>query len=547
MHPPQRSTVASELLTVALFCAFLFFFGLNAFGLVGADEPRYAQVAREMLGRRDWVTPVLGGQAWLEKPVLYYWQAMAAYALFGVRDWAARIPSALDASVMLAAVFLFFRRFRPGSQLDAALVTASSAAVIGFARAAATDMPLAAMLTIALLAWFAWFEAGRRLHLALFYFFLALAALAKGPVAITLAAIVILAFALSGRDLLPARRSLWLPGMLLFCLVALPWYVLVQLRNPEFARVFLLEHNLARFATNLYRHHQPFWYYAPVLLLSLVPWTVIAIFAAIAAVRPGLPETRAATSHASFSRFLLIWGVVPVVFFSLSQSKLPGYILPAVPAWAMLAVEQMRGRSRLHPALLLLHSAVAAGLLVPALLAPALILRAGAAPAVVWTAVFFAAFLFAGMALTLLKRGLAVLRFVTLVPVILAVAVLLRLAGPTLDQALSARTVARDLASFDSHQLPIAVFHASRETEYGLAFYRNQRVERYERAQVPRGEHLLVAPAGSSAELNALLAPRRLSRLGALDAQQLEYFWVQAAEAAHSNVPAPGGPLHHHP
>src|SRR6201993_4674804 len=114
-----------ELLIVLAVCGFTFFFGLAHFGLVGADEPRYAQIAREMLARHDWITPTLDGKPWLEKPALYYWQAMLAYRMFGVSDWAARVPSAVDATLMVVAVYLFLKRFRPGFQLDGALMTAS--------------------------------------------------------------------------------------------------------------------------------------------------------------------------------------------------------------------------------------------------------------------------------------------------------------------------------------------------------------------------------------------------------------------------------------
>src|ERR1700720_1093619 len=97
----------TEGLLLAAFCGFLFYFVLAYFGLVGADEPRYAQVAREMLARHDWITPTLGGQPWLEKPALYYWQTMIAYSLFGVSDWAARLASAVDATLMVVAVYFF--------------------------------------------------------------------------------------------------------------------------------------------------------------------------------------------------------------------------------------------------------------------------------------------------------------------------------------------------------------------------------------------------------------------------------------------------------
>src|ERR1700683_5730449 len=111
-----------------------------------------------MLAGHYWITPTLVGQSWLEKPPLYYWQAMLAYGIFGVSDWAARLPSAVDATLMVVATYLFLKRFRPGFQLDGALMTASAAGGIGFARAASTDMPLAAMFTIAMLAWDAWYE-----------------------------------------------------------------------------------------------------------------------------------------------------------------------------------------------------------------------------------------------------------------------------------------------------------------------------------------------------------------------------------------------------
>ena len=124
---PQTRT---DLLLLVAFCGFLFFYGLGAFGLIGADEPRYAQVAREMLERSDWVTPTLLGKPWLEKPVLYYWQAMLSFRAYGITDQAARLPAAFDAAMLIAAIYFFLRRFRPGSELDGVFITASCAAVV---------------------------------------------------------------------------------------------------------------------------------------------------------------------------------------------------------------------------------------------------------------------------------------------------------------------------------------------------------------------------------------------------------------------------------
>ena len=275
----------TDVLLLAGFCAFLFFYGAGQFGLIGADEPRYAQVAREMLERHDWITPMLGGHAWLEKPPLYYWQAMLAYSVLGVSDVAARVPAAIDATLLVIAVYLFFRRFRRGVEVDAALITASCAGVVGYARAASMDMALAAAFAIGMLAWWAWRESGKRVYLALFYLCMALGMLAKGPVAPFLAAVVIVLFAAAARELRLIVRTLWLPGILLFCVIALPWYFAVQMRNPQFFREFILEHNLARFSSDLYHHRQPFWYYLPVTALALVPWTVFVIAAFVESVR----------------------------------------------------------------------------------------------------------------------------------------------------------------------------------------------------------------------------------------------------------------------
>src|SRR5258708_19252847 len=215
---------------------------------------------------------------------------MLTSSLFGLRDWAPRIPSALDALFMFFVIYFFLRGFRRGIELDAALITASCAGVIGYARAASMDMALASAFTIGMLAWWAWRETAKRTYLVLFYAFLALATLAKGPVAPLLGAVVILAYAAMARDLRSALKTLWLSGILIFCVIALPWYVAVQMRNPQFFREFILEHNLARFSSNLYHHIEPFWYYLPVAALTLLPWTVFVAVAFLPSIRTAWPD-----------------------------------------------------------------------------------------------------------------------------------------------------------------------------------------------------------------------------------------------------------------
>jgi 4-amino-4-deoxy-L-arabinose transferase-like glycosyltransferase len=529
-----HSRLLLDWLLLAGFCMFLFFYGLAYFGLVGADEPRYAQIAREMLARHDWITPTLGGKPWLEKPALYYWQAMLAYRVFGASDWAARLPSAIDATVMVFAVYLFLRRFRPGFELDGALMTASLAGVIGFARAASTDMPLSAAFAIALLAWSGWYESGNKSYLALFYSCLALGALAKGPVAPFLAAAIIIVFALAIRKASFIKRTLWFPGITLFLAVMLPWYIAVQIRNPELFRVFFLQHNLARFGTNLFHHARPVWYFVPVLLLGLIPWTMFVVAAALDAVRAWWKQEGPVRANQSLNIFLVIWMIVPVAFFSLSQSKLPGYILPALPAAALLIAEYLRSRvaagERSDILLSGLHAIVGALPIIPAMMLPFIIFQ-HRVPWGNWAevSVAFAAVLAIGITLTLrAKAGLRMLRLVTLVPVVLCVAAILRLGAPSLDVTLSARSLAGQITRADSRRLPLAVLLVSRETEYGLQFYRNQNIARYESGQVPSGEHLVVAPEGLRKGVEKRVAGRRVTYLGSFAAQGLDYYWVGA-------------------
>ncbi len=176
-------------------------FGGDRLGLVGADEPRYAQIAREMLNVHDQacdalhaellprsyhltdvqksyqclmagtVTPILYGLPWLEKPALYYWRAMSFFREFGVSDWSARLPSTSGSAFLILMIFLHMRRFRPGGHLDAALITLSTIAMLGFSRGASTDMQLAAPFSIGMLGWYAWYETGKKFWLFDLYFF----------------------------------------------------------------------------------------------------------------------------------------------------------------------------------------------------------------------------------------------------------------------------------------------------------------------------------------------------------------------------------------
>jgi 4-amino-4-deoxy-L-arabinose transferase-like glycosyltransferase len=554
-----------EALTLFWFTAFFFFYGLvpvfggAALGLVGADEPRYAQVAREMLARNDFVTPILYGQPWLEKPALYYWRAMFAFKEFGIHDWSARLPSASFAFTLVVLVYLHMRRFRPGGQLDAALLTASCAGMIAFSRGASTDMQLAAPFCIGMLGWYAWYETDSKFWLFDLYFFVGAATLAKGPIAPFMAIAIILSFTALRREWSLLRRSVWIPGVILYFAMVLPWFIAVQRRNPIFLRVFFLQHNLERFATDLYKHEQGAWYYLPVMLLGLTPWAVIAIAALADAVQGSFAEWRARRAKFryighhragdAFPEFLVLWALFPIVFFSFSKSKLPGYVLPSLPPLTILAGDYLNRKRHkgLQPWLLVTHAALTGILTAAVLLLPHRLQDPGAVP----PASAVAAACLAGLGATILilvvvaRFGIQRLRIATLVPIVMLLFFLLGVGpffgiGPVpgskaiaqiIDETYSARPLYRMLKPILQPGEPLAVYQVRRDMEYGLSFYREKQVVNYEengRPKVPDQRHILVARESYAADLRHILQGRSYEPLFTYPEQGLIIYSVAA-------------------
>ncbi len=575
-HPSFAMVLESA--TLCFFTIFFLFYGLvpifggDGLGLVGADEPRYAQIAREMLRRHDYITPILYGKPWLEKPALYYWRAMLSFREFGVHDWAARLPSGSFAFALVVLIFLHIRRFRPGGQLDAALITASCAGIIAFARGASTDMQLAAPFCIGMLGWYAWYETDKKFWLFDLYFFNGAATLAKGPVAPFLALAIIFTFIALRREWSLLRRTVWVPGILLYLAMVLPWYIAVSKRNPQFLRVFFLEHNLQRFATNRYEHDQPIWFYFAVMLLALMPWTVVALRALADGMVQSVNEWRARRAkdryigHArwgdAFPEFLVLWTLFPVIFFSLSRSKLPGYVLPSIPPLTILTgdyLNRLRQREEgIHPWLLLLHAALAGITVTLVLLLPWFIVHVSGVPPlrtlVAASSTGLASFM---LIIVIVGRfGVRRLRIATTIPMIVLLFFLFGV-GPFLglglvsgskrtiqlvDYAYSARPLARILAQMAKPEEPVAVYRVRRDVEYGLSFYRNGQVLDYDRGGVPAGEHILVVRESAAPDLRILLAQRSYQPLFSYPAQHLSVYQIDAqASPVSAPVRTPGG------
>ena len=347
----RRGTVLALLALIGL-CLLAFFNGLGGLGLMDKTEGLFVEVPRQMLLSGDWVTPRWNGEIFFDYPVWGYWMVALSFRLFGISEGAARLPAAFAASATVLALFAVVLLIAPAAEQPSrrigratlgATVLALNPGWVGWGRSSVTDMFLASGIALALLGFvLAWCAADRpglrRIgHVAL-ALFCGIAVLAKGPVGLLLPGLVIIGFLLLKRQLLAeVRRTPWLPLLALFFGVTLPWYAAATAANgTTFIGRFLGFSNLERFTSVLYSHPGPPWFYLPWVVVLLLPWSLF-LPVAIARLRIWRPAVwRAPAGPADLPLLAAVWLVVIVAFFSAAATKLPGYILPAVPGGLLL-------------------------------------------------------------------------------------------------------------------------------------------------------------------------------------------------------------------
>ena len=322
-----RRTILLLLAAVALF--FLYFFGLTRAGLIGPDEPRYAAIGRAMAATGDWITPRLWGAPWFEKPALLYWMTAAGFKLGLGNDLAPRLPVAMASVAFLIYFFFALRReFGDRAAWYSTAILSTSAGWVAYSRVAITDLPMSAAFAAAMLVIRLAIRDEPRATASRFLAagaLLGLAVLAKGLVPLVLFIPALWFLRRRFRDL----ALLFLAALV----IAAPWYSLVTLRNgTPFLQDFLWNHHFGRFLNSTLQHQQPVWFYVPVLLAGLFPWTPLVGL---------LPDTRLFRDRRA--QFLLAWFLWGLVFFSASRNKLPGYLLPLLPPAAALIGVALRG------------------------------------------------------------------------------------------------------------------------------------------------------------------------------------------------------------
>jgi 4-amino-4-deoxy-L-arabinose transferase-like glycosyltransferase len=306
--------------------------------LIHPDEGRYATISLGMLQSGDWITPRLDGLLYFEKPALPYWLGALSFRFFGVNEYAARLWPALSGFLSIVLVGLTARRLW-GSEAGhlTALVMGSSCWVMANSHFLNLDTGLTFFLTLALCAFLlAQSEdaglATRRNWMWACWAAMAGATLSKGLIGIVIPGAVLVLYSLLFRQFFFWRRLHLLSGLVLFLALCAPWFVLVSMRNPEFAHFFFVHEHFERFLTTEHRRTGPFWYFIPFLLVGFMPWTTLLAPMVVQGLRR---EGRSALLQ--IDRLLLIWTVFVFLFFSASGSKLPSYILPMFPAMALLA------------------------------------------------------------------------------------------------------------------------------------------------------------------------------------------------------------------
>jgi 4-amino-4-deoxy-L-arabinose transferase-like glycosyltransferase/multidrug transporter EmrE-like cation transporter len=345
-------------LAAALIGVLLWFGLLDHRPLIDPDEGRYAEIAREFLASGDWTTPRLNTLIYLEKPPLQSWATALAFKLVGVGNGTARLfPALAGLAGILLAAYAGRRLYSPLAGLYAALILASGLLYFAAGHFNSLDMALAfftetAVFALALALHPGATPAEHGFWVHAMWVACALGVLTKGLVGLVLPFVALAIYSLVFRDYAVWKRLSPAVGAALFLLLTAPWFVAVALANSDFVRFFFVHEHFERFLTTAHHRYQPFWYFIPLLLVGTLPWTIPVLNGLCHGLRHPKP-----TSGFSPERFIAVWCVFVFAFFSVSQSKLSGYIVPVLPPLALLAgrylcvVEAAALRRQLLPAL----------------------------------------------------------------------------------------------------------------------------------------------------------------------------------------------------
>ncbi len=316
-----------------IFIAFviLYFCNIGGYGLMNPDEGRYAEIPREMLESGNFLTPTLNHVLYFEKPPLYYWFTAASFAVFGQNEFAARFTSVVMGLMSIFLTWFVTRKFEDENTANlSTVILGTSGLFFALSRVNIIDMTLSALLTLSLFSFYIFYKENKKRWLYIFYIALALATLAKGLIGIVLPGGVIFFFMLFTRDFKILKRLFLTPAILVFFLVCVPPFYLVCKKNPDFFYFFFIQEHFLRYATKMHDRYEPFWFFIPVIIGGLFPWT-LGLFV----------NVKNYLNKQQINLYLVLWIIIITLFFSASSSKLIPYILPVFPPLAILIAKNI--------------------------------------------------------------------------------------------------------------------------------------------------------------------------------------------------------------
>jgi 4-amino-4-deoxy-L-arabinose transferase-like glycosyltransferase len=346
-----------------IFCL-VWFYMLGARALVPTDEGRYAEMGREMAATGDWITTRLNGIKYFEKPPLQAWMNALTFKVFGLGEWQARLWTGLTGLLGIALVAHAGRRvFGARVGLMAGVVLGTSFLWSALGHVNTLDMGLAAMMTLALCGLLVAQRdeatvRERRRWMLLCWAGMALAVMSKGLIGVVLPGAVLVLYTLASRDWAIWRRLHFASGLLVFFAITVPWFLLISIRNPEFAHFFFIHEHLQRFTSNVHKREGAWYYFFPVLIVGMLPWLAVLPQSLWHGAGIANPARERIPAKFQPKKLLLIWSAFIFFFFSISGSKLPSYILPIIPALALLIAIYLEHAS--HKALIAAAGLVAA-------------------------------------------------------------------------------------------------------------------------------------------------------------------------------------------
>jgi 4-amino-4-deoxy-L-arabinose transferase-like glycosyltransferase len=341
------------LLPLVAIALLMSFFGLGSATLFDVDEAVFSEATKEMVESGDWITPTYNGENRYDKPILFYWLMAVSYKVFGVNEFGARFPSALSGFLLCLALFFFVRHFHDTERaFYAALPLTLSLYFLVYSHAAVTDMALTLFITLGLFSFFLSLESreGAGRYLYGLYVFSALAFLTKGLIGILFPFGIAVLYQTATEGVKGMKRVFSAGGMLLFLVLSAPWYIAqLGINGNEFIQQFFIKHHFNRYTGVISGHRGPFYYYIPVVLAGLMPWVAFLPGGIRNVFRKPSPDEEKGVLPGTGNDpglFAFTWFSFIFLFFSLSTTKLPNYILPAVPAAVILISSGMAARDR---------------------------------------------------------------------------------------------------------------------------------------------------------------------------------------------------------